>query len=255
MFNKCSVIIFTLLFSCSTFVFAWEKEAASSTGIQTFNAKQITTKLTSLLGMEIKSVRITPMAGLAEVVTSQGLFYTSFDGQFFIEGTLYGLGEKVSNLTENTLARVRVEGLKEFEKDMIVYPAKDEKHVINVFTDITCGYCRKMHQQIDAYNDLGITVRYLAYPRAGIKDRTGSFTPGFKDLRSIWCHDDPQTALTKAKSGSSVELRVCDKPVAEEFNFGRQVGVNSTPTVITSNGTLMPGYRKPQELLKILENM
>ncbi|NQY65338.1 MAG: thioredoxin fold domain-containing protein [Alteromonadaceae bacterium] len=253
MLKKCSVIIFTLLISC--FAFAGENEAASSPKIESFNPDLIKTKLSALLGLEIKGVNKAPMQGLVEVITSKGLFYTSYDAEFLIEGTLYGLGKSVSNLTENTLAKMRVDGIKDFEKDMIVYAAKNEKHVINVFTDITCGYCRKMHKEMDAYNDLGITVRYLAYPRAGIKDRSGGFTPGFKDLRSIWCNEDPKTALTKAKLGSSVAQRVCESSVAEEFNFGRQVGVNSTPTIITSNGTMMPGYRKPADLIKILESM
>ncbi|MFL9802075.1 thioredoxin fold domain-containing protein [Vibrio cyclitrophicus] len=39
--------------------------------------------------------------------------------------------------------------------------AKNEKHVVTIFTDVDCGYCRKLHQQMDDYNDLGITVRYL----------------------------------------------------------------------------------------------
>jgi len=61
--------------------------------------------------------------------------------------------------------------------------------------------------------------------------------------------------MDKAKMGSNVAQRICDKPVKEEFDFGRQVGVNSTPTIITSNGMMMPGYRKPQDLLQILESM
>ena len=43
---------------------------------------------------------------------------------------------------------------------MIVYKAAQEKHVITVFTDITCGYCHKLHEQMKDYNALGITVRY-----------------------------------------------------------------------------------------------
>lgn len=43
---------------------------------------------------------------------------------------------------------------------MIVYKAAQEKHVITVFTDITCGYCHKLHEEMKDYNALGITVRY-----------------------------------------------------------------------------------------------
>ena len=163
--------------------------------------KLVKEKLSNTLGFNIASVKASKMVGVVEVITDQGLFYASADGNFLFHGKMYGLGESVSNLTEESLAQVRVDGMKKFSDAMIVFPAKNEKHVVTVFTDITCGYCRKMHDQMDDYNAKGITVRYLAYPRSGIKDRIGNYSQGFKDLRSIWCHEDPEQALTKAKSG------------------------------------------------------
>ncbi|MFT6902381.1 MAG: thiol:disulfide interchange protein DsbC [Colwellia sp.] len=210
-------------------------------------------KLSQMLGFNVASIKPSPMAGIVEVLTDQGLFYASADGNFLLHGKMYGLGENVSNLTEESLAQVRVDGMVKFSDAMIVYPAKNEKHVVTVFTDITCGYCRKMHEQMSAYNDKGITVRYLAYPRAGVKDQTGSYSQGFKDLRSIWCHEDPQSALTKAKSGSSVAARICDMPIEDEFDFGRQVGVSGTPAIILANGMMVPGYQDPSKLFTLLE--
>ncbi len=228
-------------------------EAASH--LMPLNEQALKEALFNKLGLEVKRLTPTPMAGLVEVITNQGLFYSSYDGKYLIQGSLYSLGEKVDNLTESGLAVVRVEGMVNFKDDAIVYPAKNEKYVVNVFTDITCGYCRKMHEQMSAYNDNGITIRYLAYPRAGIKDRMGNLTQGFKDLRSVWCHEDPQQALTKAKSGSSVAQRICDKPIQEEFEFGRQIGVSGTPAIILANGMMLPGYKEPDDLLAILESL
>jgi thiol:disulfide interchange protein DsbC len=210
-------------------------------------------KLSQTLGFNVASIKASPMPGVVEVLTDQGLFYASADGNFLLHGKMYGLGDNVSNLTEESLAQVRVDGMVKFSDNMIVYPAKNEKHVVTVFTDITCGYCRKMHEQMSAYNDKGITVRYLAYPRAGVKDRNGSYSQGFKDLRSIWCHEDAETALTKAKSGSSVAARICEAPIEEEFNFGRQVGVTGTPAIMLKNGMMVPGYQDPDKLFTLLE--
>lgn len=210
-------------------------------------------KLSQTLGFNVASIKSSPMPGVVEVLTDQGLFYASADGNFLLHGKMYGLGDNVSNLTEESLAQVRVDGMVKFSDAMIVYPAKNEKHVVTVFTDITCGYCRKMHEQMSAYNDKGITVRYLAYPRAGVKERNGSYSQGFKDLRSIWCHEDAQTALTKAKTGSSVAARICEAPIEEEFNFGRQVGVTGTPAIMLENGMMVPGYQDPDKLFTLLE--
>jgi len=212
-------------------------------------------KLTARLGLEVESIATTPLAGVAEVITNQGLFYASFDGAYFFHGKLFSIENNVTNLTEESMTKVRVSGMDKFANDMIVYPAKNEKHVVTVFTDITCGYCRKLHEQMDEYNEMGITVRYLAYPRSGITDRNGNLTQGFQDIRSVWCNEDPSTALTKAKNGSGVAHRICDKPIEEEFNFGRRVGVNGTPAIMLANGMMLPGYSEPKDLIQVLESL
>ena len=266
MFKKLSIATVALVLSYTSVAYIGDKQDApsvasgsphtvSSQNKAGFDEEYIKAEIFNILGLQVETARPSEVPGLAEVVTNQGLFYTSFDGKYLIQGKVYGLGKNVRNITEESLAKVRVEGINNFKDDMIVFPAKDEKHVVTVFTDITCGYCRKLHEQMDDYNDKGITVRYLAYPRAGVKDRMGNFTQGYKDLLSIWCNEDPNTAMTKAKAGSNVAQRICDKPIEEEFNFGRQVGVSGTPAIITDSGFMMPGYRKPDELLQILESM
>lgn len=251
MFKQCFV---ALIISLSFIVTAQETKAVTPLSADTETSLKRT--LSSSIGLNILSVKVSPLPSLVEVVTDQGMFYASADGKFLVQGKLYGIGGlNVVNHTEESLAQVRIAGIKKFEKDMIVYPAKNEKHVVTVFTDITCGYCRKMHKQMEEFNDKGITVRYMAYPRSGVKDRTGQLSQGFRDLRSIWCHENPNEAMTKAKLGSSVAQRICDKPVEAEFNFGRQVGVNSTPSIIFENGFMLPGYKEPSALLAILESM
>lgn len=229
--------------------------AANESTIQAKEHQAIVSKIKSMTGLEVQAINPTPLNELLEVLTNQGIFYTSNDGKYLFQGKLYDIEGQGKNLTEESLAKVRLAGIEKFQKEMIVYPAKDEKHVVTIFTDITCGYCRQLHQQMDKYNDLGITVRYMAYPRAGVIDRTGNFSQGFKDLRSIWCSTDPATALTKAKQGEKVVQQECDKPLADGFDFAQQVGVNSTPAILFDNGLLLPGYRQPQDLIKVLESL
>ncbi|PKI12665.1 bifunctional protein-disulfide isomerase/oxidoreductase DsbC [Colwellia sp. 12G3] len=211
-------------------------------------------KINSALGLTVVKVEKTAVPGIALLVTSQGLFYASYNGEFFIQGKVYSLGTTVTDIGEESLAKVRLAGLKNFEDDMIVYKAENEKYVVSVFTDITCGYCRKMHKQMADYNARGITFRYLAYPRSGIKDRTGNLSQGFKDLRSVWCSDDTAKALTKAKSGTGIADRICDAPIEAQFDFGRQIGVSGTPAIILSNGMMIPGYQPPEQLEELLKN-
>jgi len=210
-------------------------------------------KISSSLGLTVVSAEKTPIPGIALLVTNQGLFYASYNGDYFIQGKVYSLGEAVTDLAEESLAKLRLDGIKTFENDMIEYKAENEKYVVTVFTDITCGYCRKMHEQMDDYNARGITFRYLAYPRSGIKDRTGNLSQGFKDLRSVWCSEDTADALTKAKSGTGIAYRICEAPIEAQFDFGRQIGVNGTPAIILSNGMMIPGYQPPAQLEELLK--
>ena len=211
-------------------------------------------KINSSLGLTVVKVEKTPVPGIALLITNQGLFYASYNGDYFIQGKVYSLGNEVKDLAEESLAKMRLEGIEKFKDDMIVYKAENEKYVVTVFTDITCGYCRKMHKQMADYNARGITFRYLAYPRSGIKDRTGNLSQGFKDLRSVWCSEDTAKALTDAKSGSGIAYRICEAPIEAQFNFGRQIGVNGTPAIILSNGMMIPGYQPPAQLEELLKN-
>lgn len=189
------------------------------------------------LGVTVKQINPSPVAGLKELITNQGVLYASPDGQFLMQGTLIDLNNR-SNLTEKALNGVRQAGLKEYEDSMIVYKAPNEKHSITVFTDISCGYCRKLHRELDDLLEAGITVKYLAFPRGGLQ---GS---GYNDLMNVWCAKDQQEALTEAKSGSNTTaVKGCSALVAEHYQLGQSFGVTGTPAIILEDGTMIPGYQ------------
>lgn len=267
MFKKVLVVCSLVITATSVFLFNNEQAVAKTSQVSNTQAKQVERDPTELdieslkkkikakLGLTVVKAEKTPVPGIALLITDQGLFYSSYNGDYFIQGKVYSLVTAVTDLAEQSLAKIRLEGMETFKDDMIVYKAKDEKYVVTVFTDITCGYCRKMHKEMDDYNERGITFRYLAYPRAGIKDRLGNYTEGFKDLRSVWCNEDPKTAMTDAKNSKGIGYRVCDKPIEAEFNFGRQVGVNGTPAIILSTGMMLPGYQPPAQLEQLLKTL
>jgi len=267
MFNKILIVGGLAVVAASVFFSVNESAVASNSLVSNsiakpaqqdptqLNAEFLKAKIKGKLGIDVEKVEATPVPGIALLITNQGLFYASYNGDYFIQGKVYSLVTEVTDLAEQSLATMRLEGLEKFKDDMIVFKAKDEKYVVTAFTDITCGYCRKMHKQMADYNARGITFRYLAYPRSGIKDRTGDYSQGFKDLRSIWCADDPKAAMTSAKNSQSVAYRICDKPIESEFDFGRQVGVNGTPAIVLSNGMMIPGYQPPAKLEQLLKNL
>ncbi len=191
-----------------------------------------------------------PLDGMKEVVYGTEVYYVSNDGRYLISGALFDLTSQ-SNLTEQRLSSIRVEMLKGVdESSMIVYKAKGkQKHMITVFTDVDCVYCRKLHSGMAEMNKLGITVRYMAYPRAGI----GS--PSYDKAVSVWCAEDRNKAMDDAKNNSKVVPKKCDNaPVTEQFMLGKKLGVSGTPAILLEDGHLMPGYAPPDRLLALLDS-
>jgi len=178
------------------------------------------------------------------------LSYVSKDGRYFFSGDMID-GSTRTNLSENTRSSARMTKFKELDAEKsISFKAKgDEKHVLSVFTDIDCPFCVKMHNEVPKLNELGVTVNYYGYPRAGVG--SGSH----KKLVNVWCSDDQQQAMTDSKGGKTLDAKECETPIADHFTIGRELGVTGTPALITDTGTLVPGYRPAAQLAKMLDDM
>ena len=197
--------------------------------------------------MEITEITPSPLAGISEVIIGSKLFYVSNDGKYLMQGSLIELATR-TDLSEQRMQGIRLAVIKDIKKsDMIIFPAKDERHVITVFTDIDCGYCRKLHSEIKSYNDLGITVQYLLFPRSGPD------TPSYDKAVSVWCSKDRQQALTRAKAGETLATASCDNPVRAQYVIGQQMGVRGTPAILLEDGELLPGYVPAIKLADELE--
>ena len=194
----------------------------------------------SLNGIEIASVVPATSNGLYEVQTTAGeILYVSGDAQFIFTGDMLQVTPRgVVNVTEATRSKQRVDAIASVpEKQLITYPAKGEtKAEISVFTDIDCGYCRKLHSEMAELNDLGITVHYFAFPRSGPN------TPSFYKYVSVWCSDDRNSAMNVAKAGQAPDSKTCENPVEQQYALGHQLGVTGTPAIVLQDGSMIRGY-------------
>ncbi|MGJ8670475.1 MAG: DsbC family protein [Oceanococcus sp.] len=190
----------------------------------------------SFPNLKAKDIAATPVDGIYQVSRGASFGYATADGQYFFDGDLIDLA-KAESLTEISRKSLRLAALNEIGEDkMIIYPAKNEKHVMTVFTDIDCGYCRKLHREMADYNKEGITVRYMFFPRSGPN------TPSFKKAENVWCANNQNAAMDAAKSGKEVDNKVCSSPVMEQFRTGQSLGVRGTPALILDDGSMQPGY-------------
>ncbi|MCZ6618636.1 MAG: DsbC family protein [Gammaproteobacteria bacterium] len=195
----------------------------------------------------IKSVEPTPIPGIYALELEAGdILYGTEDGRYLFNGDLYELGDtQIVNLAETGRQKKRQTIMADIPRtEMVIFsPEGDAKAAITVFTDVDCTYCRKLHLEVPQLNELGVEVRYLAYPRAGI----GS--PSYDKIVSAWCSDDPNGAITALKAGRSIPDATCTNPVAAQFELGARVGVTGTPAIILEDGRLLPGYLPAKELV------
>src|SRR3990172_8689491 len=198
----------------------------------------------SFPGIEISEVRPSPVPGLLEVSIGPNIAYATSDGKYILTGDLLDLSTRV-NLSESTRQRVTKKLIDAVgEKNMIVIAPKDVKHTITVFTDVDCGYCRKLNRDVPALNSSGIKVRYLFFPRNGLDSET------YKTTVSVWCAKDRVKAINTAKAGGKVEAKTCANPVKDHYELGQRVGVSGTPVIVLENGQMLPGYLPPDKLLQ-----
>jgi thiol:disulfide interchange protein DsbC len=228
-----------ILISFSVFVFS-DKELISA-------------KLENILPADavIESIEPSVFDGIYKVYYGDlQPIYVSQDGNFFIYGDMYQINSnRIINITNEETKSRRVDLLSSIpSNELIIFKSKNEISAITVFTDVDCGYCRKLHSQISEYNKVGITVKYAAFPRSGIGTQT------FTRMVGAWCADDPKKVITDLKNDKKLNLDFCDdQPIAKHYVIGQKLGISGTPAIITPDGELIPGYVSPEELLSRLK--
>lgn len=183
------------------------------------------------------------LPGFKTAVSDQGMAQISEDGRYLIQGKVFELKDgKAVDITYQAL----MEQLKALEPEMIVFPAKDSKYTVTVFMDTSCHYCHILHSKIKEYNDLGITVRYLAFPRGGLNSQTA------KQMETIWTAKDRVFALNEADKGELPKQLKTPEIVKKHYQLGLKLGITGTPSIVTTQGEVLPGYIPPEELHAIL---
>ncbi|PTO64797.1 thioredoxin fold domain-containing protein [Vibrio splendidus] len=234
------------------------KVEQTSTAVEVAPAQAIDaaalTKRFEKIGIKVEKIVPSDIDGLLEIQTNSGIIFSSPEGDHFLAGTLYSLDDngKFSDVLAERQAPLNAEKVAAMSDTVIEYKADNEKYVVTVFTDITCGYCVRLHSQMQGYNALGITVRYMAYPRQGATGQVAD------QMAAIWASDDPKTAMHDAKvnrqmPASGKDLAEQKQIIAKQYQLGRELGINGTPAIVLASGELVSGYLPPAQLLQRLE--
>ncbi|HCT40332.1 MAG TPA: protein-disulfide isomerase [Moraxellaceae bacterium] len=201
---------------------------------------------------EVVSIRATPSGLYAVNAKGYEPIYVTADGRYLFQGDLLEIqGNRIVSVADVAMADESKAALAALAPgDTVNFPAAGgkPKAVVHVFTDVDCGYCRKLHQGIAEINKLGIEVRYLAFPRSGEN------TPTSRKLDNVWCAKDRQSAMTQSKQGKVVAEagKLCKSPVNEQYELGVKLGVRGTPAIFAPDGTQIGGYLAPADMAKAL---
>ncbi|WP_136249305.1 DsbC family protein [Halomonas borealis] len=201
--------------------------------------------------MPVKDIQETPLDGFYEVRLETGeRFYTDVEGSYLLVGDLYENAEGgLVNLSDQARNAERAERLAAIpDSQRVIFRGVDEpKARITVFTDTTCPYCRRLHEEVPRLNEMGIEVDYLAFPRGGMSSQ------GARELQQVWCADNPSEAMSTAWHDEGLEGdRSCDNPVEEQYHLGMQLGVQGTPAIVLPDGRMVPGYVPAERLASLL---
>ena len=203
-------------------------------------------------GTVIELIEPSPIPGIYAVYYGDlQPIYVTQDGSFFIYGDIYKINiNSISNITEKSVAERRKLILQSIpSEELISFKSSNEQFSVIVFTDVDCGYCRKLHNQIDEYNSLGISINYAAFPRSGLG------TSAFTKMVGAWCSDNPKDSMTKLKNNSKLDISFCEnQPVSKQYIIGKKLGVDGTPAIFSMDGEMFPGYIEPEELLLRLKS-
>jgi thiol:disulfide interchange protein DsbC len=205
--------------------------------------------LARTIGAEPDELRPSPIKGIYEFTRGANIAYVTADGRYYFFGEMYDR-ESGANLTADRLGAIWLKAINEKvpESEMLVFGPANLRHTVTVFTDIDCGFCRQLHQDVPELNKKGVRVRYIFFPR------TGPGTESWRKAEAVWCSPDRKVAFTRAKLGEDVRAKACGAtPIKRQYDLARELGLTGTPGIVTDRGQFLSGYRQPEQLLQELD--
>jgi thiol:disulfide interchange protein DsbC len=197
----------------------------------------------------------TPVKGVFETKFGNKFGYLIDNGRYVFIGEMFDL-ERAQNLTEISRREVIKDELaKVADSNMAIFTASEtEKAQLTVFTDTSCPYCKKLHEEVGFLQQAGITVRYLPYPRGGERG------PGYSTLKQVWCAEDKKAGMDIGKGITEGELPAGDCEAADfvdrGYEMGNALGVTGTPALYLESGEAITGYVPYAQLIpRVLKDL
>jgi thiol:disulfide interchange protein DsbC len=160
--------------------------------------------------------------------------YTDSTGRYFIFGHLFDMKEQRDLTVERVekAARIAFETLP--LADAIKTVRGKGERVIAVFSDPDCPFCRRLETELDKLDN--VTLYTFLYPLEGLHPEANG------KAIAVWCAKDRSGAWSELMRSGKVPTKAsCDNPIERNIQLGQRLSIQGTPTLISTDGRLLPG--------------
>jgi len=192
--------------------------------------------ITARLGVPVYMVDQTPIPGLYQLGTAQGVLYSNANGDYLIRGVMLDMTRDMKNLTVADMQNQRRLGLAQVEHDPILLKSPEERHRVALFLGERDAAQRQLPAALQQLQASGVSIEL--YPVISHSARAED-----------WCHDP---LLQYEPFKAYLPQTACRETLTFNIGLSQWLGVKVLPAWVSSDGKLIRGYQSPDQLLKIL---
>ena len=197
--------------------------------------QQIRSELQKKIGSntKIKSVSLSPIPGVYEVLVGNDIFYTDINSKYLIQGEIIEIatGKNITEQKQADLNRIKWSELNPANALKVV--RGNGSRQLAVFSDPNCGYCKRLDKSLQQLDNVTIFTYLIPILSPDSTQKS----------KQIWCSADSQKTYIDwmingvIPSGKSD----CTTPLDKNMAFAKTYGITGTPTIFFTDGSRFPG--------------
>ncbi|MCX7793844.1 MAG: DsbC family protein [Thermodesulfovibrionales bacterium] len=205
---------------------------------------------------ELKTVKVTgvtesPAKGIWEIFIQKdgkkGIIYLDFSKKFIMIGQIVELSTS-KNITQERFTELnKIDTSKIPLDDALLMGDRKAKYRVIVFTDPDCPFCGRLHREmkevIEKRKDIAFYIKLFPLP---------NHQDAYWKSKSIYCKRSLKL-LEDNFEGKAPPKPDCETDqIDKNISLGRELGINSTPTIILPDGRVIPGAIPADKLIELI---